>query len=131
MFDHLVTDVTLGRGFIGIRRSDAGGYVGGPEVVALEQQRRVHAARERIGGAVGEIKPGLRMDAFAMASERGQRSTRLRFLEGEDLEIILDLKEAPQPLFGVRAAPRAEDNTGFVDVHGRNQQAIGVWIAFA
>jgi hypothetical protein len=37
---------------------------------------------ERVGGAIGEVEPRLRIDAFAVTIERRERFARLSLVEG-------------------------------------------------
>jgi hypothetical protein len=42
-------------------------HVGGRKIVSLEKQRRIHGLGERVGRAIREIQPSLRVDALAVA----------------------------------------------------------------
>jgi hypothetical protein len=57
------------------------------EIVAFEEQRGICGLGERVGGAIGEVEPRLRIDAFAVTIERRERFARLSLVEGNDLEI--------------------------------------------
>src|ERR1700733_2525375 len=54
---------------------------------SFEEQRRVGGLGERVGDAIGEVEPRLRIDAFAVTIERRERFARLGLVEGNDLEI--------------------------------------------
>jgi hypothetical protein len=57
------------------------------EIVAFEEQRGICGLGERVGGAIGQVEPRLRIDAFAVTIERRERFARLGLVEGNDLEI--------------------------------------------
>ncbi len=48
------------------------------EILALEEQRRIQILRERISGAIAEIEPRFRVDAFAEPLKRQDRHFRQR-----------------------------------------------------
>jgi len=93
-------------------------HVGFGEVVALKEQRRIHALRERVGGAVGKIEPRLWIDALAVAVEGGGSRTHLYFVERNDFYIVVD-----QPLLEARDGHDAKATTqnagGLVSVDRR------------
>jgi hypothetical protein len=99
-------------------RADQRRQVGFREIIALEQQGRIHRLGERVGGAVGKIELCLRIHLFAVALESGNGLARLRLVEGNDFEIIVALQKAPHAAKRRDAMARPQNDPRLMHVDG-------------